>query len=540
MSSQGDELAKFQYEKKRLEIQEQLTLNKWLQSDDPDLLIKAQTYLQDVERRQASGVKTIIFDPEGINQGDGYLRKSANLSFSMLRSMSRTPIISSIIKTRVEQVSEFTNPQTDKFQPGFIIRKKKKSYFSKEEDTIVDKSLQKRIDDMVEFVMNCGESSNKWHGDTFDSLTRKIIPDSLSLDQANFEIVRNRKGLPVELIAADAATIRIADSFDDDEYHGVQKQQINGYYPSYVQVLDGVVKNEYFPWELCFGVRNPSTSIYSNGYGSSELEELMNIVTWMLNSDTYNGKFFSQGSAPKGIMKVSGNVNPTRLQEFRQNWQATTASVYNAHKVPVVESDNFEWIDLQRTNRDMEFSQWQEYLIKVSCAIYKIDPTEVFDLQHTNSGALRSDNKEENVKYSRDKGLKPLLRAYQAWLNKYVINPRDPELELVFVGLDVDSEEKELELDIKRVGSFMGYKEIRKKYGLEDLDPDDAILSPTYLQIQSMKMMGNPESNQAVDQFSDQGYQGDQGDQYAEKSVETNPFIQELNNYVKRNLMSNE
>ena len=50
--------------------------------------------------------------------------------------------------------------------------------------------MQKRIDDMVEFVLHCGESSNEWHGDTFDSLTRKIIPDSLAMDQCAFEVVR--------------------------------------------------------------------------------------------------------------------------------------------------------------------------------------------------------------------------------------------------------------------------------------------------------------------------------------------------------------
>lgn len=538
--SKFDNLKDYQLEMRRLEIAKDQHLKQMLESNDPDTLLKAEMYLEDVQKRQASGVKSIIFDPEGITQGDGYLKKARPLTFGTLRAMARTPIISAIHKTRVEQVSEFTTPQADKFQPGFIIRKKQRSYFTDTKKEKVDKKLQARIDDMVEFLMNCGEESNRWHGDTFDSFTRKLIPDSLSLDQATFEVVRNRKGLPIEIIATDSATMRIADSYDDDEYKkegSARRKKINGYYPSYVQVLDGTVRNEYYPWELCFGVRNPSTNIYNNSYGVSELEEMMQVITWMLNADQYNGKFFAQGSAPKGIMRVSGNVNGARLREFRQSWQSTTAGVMNAHKIPVVESENFEWIDLQNSNRDMEFSQWQEYLIKVACAIYKIDPREVFDLQFTSSSALSGSDKEESIQYSRDKGLKPLLKSYEAWLNKWVVTPRDPELELVFVGLDIESEERELELDIKRANSFMGLNEIRAKHDLGELDKKDVILNPQYISWQGQQMGGDPESNEAMNEFDDEGYSGEDED-YSEKGESSNPFVNELNNFVKKNLLT--
>ena len=169
--SQSDDIKKYQYERRRLEKAEQIHLKKWLESDDPDLLLKAEMHLEDVERRKSSGVKTVIFDPESLNQGNGYLKKAKPLTFGTLRRMSKTPLISSIIKTRVEQISEFTTPQQDRFQPGFIIRKKKTSYFVDEKKEKVTKDLQKRIDNMVEFMLNCGEDSNRWHGDTFDSFT---------------------------------------------------------------------------------------------------------------------------------------------------------------------------------------------------------------------------------------------------------------------------------------------------------------------------------------------------------------------------------
>src|SRR5690554_7345268 len=161
----GNEIERYQLERKKLELMEQTTLKKWLESDNPDLLLKAHLHLEDVERRTKSGTKTIIFDPESLNQGDGFLRKTTPLTFHTLRSMSKTPIISAIIKTRVEQISEFTTPQRDKGYPGFIIRQKKNSYFSEESKskTEADPQLQKRIDEMVRSEEHTSELQSRPH-----------------------------------------------------------------------------------------------------------------------------------------------------------------------------------------------------------------------------------------------------------------------------------------------------------------------------------------------------------------------------------------
>ena len=162
--------------------------------------------------------------------------------------------------------------------------------------------------------------SSQWEHDDFDTFIRKIVDDSLIYDQMTFECVRNRRGQIESFMATDASTFRIADSFFDKDYdnaffarNGASVWQdrndfgkkIHGYYPSFVQVYQNTKVNEFYPWELCFGVRNPSTSIYANGYGVSELEELINVVTSMLWGDEYNRRFFSQGSAPspKGLLK---------------------------------------------------------------------------------------------------------------------------------------------------------------------------------------------------------------------------------------------
>lgn len=565
-SEVSQRLGQINNDRLRLQIEEGLLIEKGMMSDDPDLIIKASKQWEDVQNRESSGLKSDLVDPNAITYSVGYKYKAASLSYDILRKMSRTPIIRAIIGTRQAQVSAFSHPQREKYDTGFIIRKKREHYNTDEPKlTKADKLEQQRI---TNFLLNCGENENKWHGDTFDQFLKKLTEDSLSLDQGTFEVARNRIGLPVEFAATDGATMRIGDSIDDDAYHNRDKIEKYGYLPSYVQVIDGQIHNEYYPWELCFGIRNASTDIHSNGYGRSELEDLINIVTWMLFGDEYNGRFFSQGSSPKGLLKVSKGTNRSKIQEFRQQWMSMVAGVMNAWKVPIIESDKMEWVDLQKNNTDMQFAHWQEYLTKVSCAVYKIAPEEIgFHLGSETSaggGAFGENGNEARLKYSKDKGLKPLLKSLQFWINKWIVNALNPEWEFVFAGLDTADEDAELERDIKAVSNFEGLKEVRVRRGLPaELDEGDVILNPQFMQkFQADQMAGeqaaNDEAIEGMDpneEFFEDGVDDEEVDyDYKDiwdnldvnKSViddikkGDNPFMEELITWFDEEIVGNE
>lgn len=533
------QIEELRLQKERLEVQELLTLQKAIESSDPDAIIKANMRWNDIQPRQESSSKSMLFDPYLFAQNAGYKDKIYSMSYPTLRRMATTPVIRAIVNTRIEQVAAFSEPQPDKHGIGFIIRRK--SDYLENDKQEVSSSDKRKIRWITDFILNCGTTNNAWHGDSFDTFLRKVTRDSLELDQMTFEVVRNRKGQPIEYFATDSATYRYADSIDDEHYKGSQKEQINGYYPSYVQIHDGAILTEFYPWELCFGIRNHRTELSANGYGRSELEDLIQVVTWMLYGDSYNGKFFSQGSAPKGILKVSGNVNNTRLSEFRQQWQAMVQGVGNAHRTPVIESDKMEWIDLQKSNRDMEFQKWQEYLIQIACAIYKIAPEEVgFDVAGSGGRSMIDNSSNESqLQFSRDKGLRPLLKFLERKINKYIVNAIDPEFEFRFAGIDAESAKEELEADIKKGQSFMGYKELRRKHGLpEELDKGDVILNSAYLQSMQMSQMGNADSNAAMyDQYgegagTDEGVDLDAQSMDFDKGQSSNPLIDSLNKFL--------
>lgn len=486
------QLQTIDYAQKKMEIKRMSIIEKAVKSDNPDDVIAATKAMQKASgvNKNVSPVKAFFIDPLDFNSNLGYKDKTFTLTYSTLRKMAGTPVINAIIKTRKNQIADFAEPQADRYSTGFVVRKKVKLGEGME---MSDKE-KKIANKITDFILNCGRESS-WTTDDFDTFIRKIVDDSLTYDQMTFECIRNRKGELERFLATDASTFRFADCAFREDYNNPyftgkggslwynsmpldNYHEIDGYLPQYVQIYQGAVVNQFYPWELCFAVRNPSTSIYSNGYGTSELEELINVVTSMLWGDEYNRRFFSQGSAPKGLLRVKGNINEAALQQFKQQWQAMISGVMNGWKTPVVEAD-VDWIDLQKNNRDMEYSSWMEYLIKLACAIYSIDPSEIgWDISRSggNSGLFEA-SQAERIQNSKDKGLYPMLKFIQRKINKYIVEPIDPDFEFVFMGMNGITIEKELEMDIKKMSNFQTINETRQKWDLPELEVAGDVIS---------------------------------------------------------------
>ena len=516
------------------------TLEKALRSESPEDMVRASQIINKMKPDEQSS-KAFLIDPLEFNSNLGYKDKPFSLTYTTLKRMAKTPIINSIIKTRKNQIADFAEPQENKYNTGFVIRRKPVNGVEQK----MDERDKKIANSITDFLLN-GGGVGLWDKDDFDTFIRKIVDDSLTYDQMTFELIRNRRGQLEGFLATDGATFRIADSYFSKDYNnkffqregaGVWQdrgdfgKKIHGYYPAYVQVYQNMKVNEFYPWELCFGIRNPSSSIYTNGYGCSELEELINVVTSMLWGDEYNRRFFSQGSAPKGLLRVKGVNNEAAIQQFKQQWQSMISGVMQSWKTPVVEAD-VDWIDLQKNNRDMEYNAWMEYLIKQACAIYSIDPSEIgWDISRSggNSGLFEG-SQEDRLKHSKDKGLYPLLKFIQRKINKYIVEQINPEFEFLFMDLNGMTIEQELDMDIKKVNSFVTINEIREKYDMKPLEfgdiPSNSIIlsnKNAQQQQQQMGMGGNMgsggEENPFAEYEDEDSYEG-----YDEDEEEENPF----------------
>ena len=518
----------------KIEIEKSLILKNALNSSNVDSIFKAQNYIKKNSKLNSfEQSKTMIIDPMTLQTGMGYQDKPLRISLALLRKMGYIPLIKAVVETRISQICNFCQPQQDKYSAGFVIRPKKK-VFGGDGELKITKEQEKRIDELTEFILNCGTNEiDRYRHDSFYDFVIKLVRDSLVLDQGCIEFTGTYGGDLHSFKVVDGATIRIADTYFkqlEDEYRQSNKDKlVDGYLPFYVQIYQNRIVNEYYPWDMLFGVRNPQTDIYANGYGRSELEDLMMLVTNILNADQYNANYFKIGSNPKGIIRVSGDINQTRLEEFRQEWQSTVAGVRNAHKTPIVQADKMDFVNTQTSNKDMEYSKYYEFLIKIICACYKIDPTEInFQSGGAGQKALFEGSNEARIKHSKDKGLKPLMRFVQTCTNK-IIDKVDDNYEIYFVGLDQEDKQQEVDDLIKKVQNVMTVNEVRRKLGLKDLSKEEGgeeILNPMLMQKKAQAEMLAQQGGQQSNQYMDENY--------SEEQEEENPFQKSLESEIEK------
>lgn len=506
-------------------------LQKSLNSENFEEVMKAQAFIAEQQkhgrRAPQPEIKSILWNPSEIGfNGKGYRDPNNGIAFGTLNRMGDIFIIKAIINTRIEQVQNFLKYSVDDQKPGYQIRYKRSPGSEGSDKKELSAKDKKIVDYIVRFLEDGGEN-DKWEcEDNFQEFTRKVLRDSLVLDQMTFELVRARNMNLKKYRAVDAALIRQLDTNDPRYRQMFENFRWHGYLPRYAMVWDGQiirhpVSDEYvvfYPWELGYGIRNKTTNVLRNGYGCSELETLIEIVTWILWGMQYNGNFFKQGSQPKGFINVkNGNVDQGTLNEFRQDWKQTMSTVYNSHKIPVIQGIDLEWIDLQQTNRDMEFTEWIKFLLVIACAVYRMDPSELgFQFQDA-ARIFGQEGQKERLDHSKQKGLTPLLVFYQNILNKYIISEIDDRLELVFTGIEIEDEAAQVELDKKKSeAGFVSLEDMFEKYSGRKFDPNkDTILNTVYQSAQSNKMMGGEGMNEIVD-----GEEGNDSPKTAEEAIQ--------------------
>lgn len=471
----------------------------------------------DLEKSQpAREQKAYIEDPLGMMQAMGYKDRPYSLSYEILRRMAtKDAVVSSIITTRVNQVSTFTTPaRFSRSGMGFEIRLRDPNQTPKKEDIDVMTAIE-------QFLENTGFDNDNGRDD-FDTFIRKIVRDRLIYDQVSFEIVPDRKGRPAEFHAVDASTIRLASEDIKEDYNsfqmldkerGVKKNEE----VKFVQILHGQIQAYFTSSELAFGISNPRTDLNISGYGFSELEMLIHQITSHLWAEEYNSRFFSQGGTTKGILNLKGSaqapIAPQQIESFKRQWISQVSGMTGAWKTPVVSVDGLEYINVSQSNREMEFEKWMNYLINVSCAVYQIDPAEINFPNRggaggSGGGGLGDGGIEDRLNHSRDKGLRPLLRFIESLINKHIVSKFDQKYVFSFVGIDAKSEKEIVTLQQMKVKTYLTVNELRKEEGLPPLENGDLILDPTYVQF-----LGQQQQAQMMAQQGDAGDEEDYDDQ---------------------------
>lgn len=429
-----------------------------------------------------------------------------------------------------------------------------------------------------EFIANCGIQENrpfetkKW---TFDAALRAWVRDSLTYDKYATEIVPDRAGRPHHFFPVDGATIKFASNrlsdykqlaenfinldilYPENKVQAIEKQKVLDLDPElieknaykYVQVVRGKVERAYTNDELKLGIRNATTDIYSNGYGVSELELVVSLVTGHLNAEFYNQAYFTQGFSAKGTLHIKAALNRRKVETVRQQWQHMLKGAKNSFQTPIFAGlDDVNWIPLTQNHNDIGFEGWMRYLIKMICAIYQIDPHEIgigFKDEGGSSG-MSGDNTKEKLAQSRDKGLYPLLRHVENYINECILKSFDDRFVLKFCGVTAETREE----SIKRQDIERKFKktvnEIRAEDGLPPLPGcDDLILGSEYISwygqfskkaTEQQEKQAEEQQNALMAQQQAAGGEEQAGDSFYDQELESNLISPEAMPEVAKSL----
>ncbi len=234
---------------------------------------------------------------------------------------------------------------------------------------------------------------------TFRALIEPVIEDILVLDRGVIEKEITVGGFPTSLHLVDGASIRTRPRWSGDPSE-----------PRYEWWPNNVFVSNLLDTQIVLMMANP-TSHRVDGF--SPLEALKATIDADLEARDFNKRMVQQHS-PNGILNLGENVGAHTVDSFRMYWDAEVAGKKQMGIIGGVK--NPEFMRLGQTARDMQYMQWQVYLLRKIAAVFGIAPQDLgitFDVNRANATTQQE--------LSEDRGLKPLLRLIEEEINAKVI-----------------------------------------------------------------------------------------------------------------------
>lgn len=460
-------------------------------------------------QNKAPGMQSVWLDDRQIQMLGDYYEKPSVMGFDMMRQMvDQTPILSAVVMTRIRQIKRFCRVPEGGKGPGFQIRLKNQS------STKLQKEEQQSIELLQNFFTNCGWETNprqraRLKRDNFSNFMSKIVRDSLVLDSAPIETEFKRdKSLGLDgFYAVDGATIRLC---NEEGYQG--DDEIFA-----LQVVQGNLRAAYTYDDLIYVPRNPRTDVLTGGYGMSETELLVKVVTGFLNAMTYNLKYFDSNAIPKGLLHLSGDYSADDISSFKRYWNSMVRGINNAWTLPVMVSKNQEskanFENFGVDVNEIMFAKWMTFLTSIICAIYGIAPDEInFESFTAGTSSLSGSDTEEKLINSKDKGLRPLLSHFEDLFSDYIVSEFSDKYVFRWSGLD-EKDEKQLWEEEK---TLLTLNEARKARNWDEIKEDwgNAPLNQTLMQVYMAEKQQDAMAQQGMPLPGGEGdgSDGEQGD----------------------------
>lgn len=475
------------------------------------------------------------------------LRKPGPITFDVLREVAtRCEPVAAIIQTRQNQVAAFSGKDSNSKEPGWHIRLKDKDAKPSEADkkriAEVEYLMEHMHSEVPEEVTKRLRKGTDYPEQNFEGFLRMIVRDRLTLDAIACEKTRTRDQKLFSVWPLDAA--RIWRAFpreakedgpsnvsaalealtwmqDRERYTSQDRKDFDEI--DFVQEYRG---REWVGWnarDFIYAFANPRTDMGCYGYGFSELEMLISFVTAILNAIAYNKSQFTTSSLPPGFLLLFGNYDEEQIEGLIREFQARLQGAENQNRLPILWSQQSgegggnkggQWINMRGTNREMEYNTWLDWLLNIACAVYQIAPEEINIRSWSGGGEAPMFDKGPmaQLKHSKDKGLKPLLRFVAGVITSEIVSEFYDDLVFEFVNIDPEDESVRTDLMTKRLSA--GYETVNMARAKNNEAPiketwADAPANPVLFQIWSQEHMAQQQQagmGQEAPEDQAQGY----------------------------------
>ncbi|BBL75438.1 phage portal protein [Methylomagnum ishizawai] len=418
------------------------------------------------ENAQGVRMKSVRLDDWQIGIQGEYYDRPSQLGFDTLRAMAAQPPISLIIQTRLNHVRRFARQNDSGEGPGFAIRHRDK-------DHKLTGTEKQNIGLLSRFIANCGwefdpRARQRMGRTSLGDFMAVSVRDSLTLDSAPIETEMKRDArLGMDgFYAIDGATIRLC---TEAGYQG--HDEIFA-----LQVIQSRIRCAYTRDDLIYQARNPVSNVASGGYGLSEVDLLVRVVTGFLNAMNLNITGFTDNAIPKGLLQIYGDFDKQDMLAFKTYWNAMVKGINQKWTLPVLAAKDKEsgatYTPLNADFNEMYFSKWMTFLTAISCAIFGMSPDEInFESFSSRTGGIGNGNDTgEKLANSRDKGLIPLLRFYEDTFSDFILPTFDEKYVFRWTGLDEEDRQAKQE----RQKLYLTVDEMRAQDG-QDKHPDPAM-----------------------------------------------------------------
>lgn len=410
----------------------------------------------------------------GSYRGVKDLPQAMQTTVQILRQVPmRNPIVAAVIQRRKTQFSHYTRRPRFDGDTGFRIAMRD----SKKHPTAQDRRRMKWIEDILVYGgirmphrrtgrMGAWNAEGSKRASGLALAFQMLMNDSLTLDAAAIEIQPGHMAQkhPVAYWEpVDAGFIRFAQAHDsgrdaiggpsmwDQQYRPEIRPERDDI--AFVKVdYGGIgVLAEYTDAEMAYLVRNPRTDEWTQGYGWSEIERLIDVIAGLLYGIQYNKEFFDNNHMPPGILNLRGSYNDTVLDSFRRQLHAMVGGVGQFHAMPIISSPDASGATYVPLREDasggMYWKEWCLFCTAVIAALYGLDAGEINMANFGQSAnALGNANPAEKVEQAQESGLESTLGRTGAWLDTDVVERIDPDFTFEWTGLQAeDGQTKMLE-----------------------------------------------------------------------------------------------